>query len=193
VISRQDEAVITAQLGRSPRGLLGVAHRCPCGLPDVAETAPRLPDGTPFPTLYYLTCPRAVAAVSGLEAAGLMRAMTERLAGDGALRDRYEAAHQDYLARRDQAAKASGVVPLPPGTQSAGGMPSRVKCLHALVAHALVAGDVNPFGRDALDAIGPWWAAGPCVAAERGPCVTAEPGPCADPEPGPRGPEEARP
>ena len=193
MISRQDEAVITAQLGRSPRGLLGVAHRCPCGLPDVAETAPRLPDGTPFPTLYYLTCPRAVAAVSGLEAAGLMRAMTERLAGDGALRDRYEAAHQDYLARRDQAAKAAGVVPLPPGTQSAGGMPSRVKCLHALVAHALVAGDVNPFGRDALDAIGPWWAAGPCVAAERGPCVTAEPGPCADPEPGPRGPEEARP
>ena len=193
MISRQDEAVITAQLGRSPRGLLGVAHRCPCGLPDVAETAPRLPDGTPFPTLYYLTCPRAVAAVSGLEAAGLMRAMTERLAGDGALRDRYEAAHQDYLARRDQAAKAAGVVPLPPGTQSAGGMPSRVKCLHALVAHALVAGDVNPFGLDALDAIGPWWAAGPCVAAERGPCVTAEPGPCADPEPGPRGPEEARP
>jgi hypothetical protein len=78
VIEERDEAVIAAQLGRAPRGLLGVAHRCPCGLPDVAETAPRLADGSPFPTLYYLTCPRAAAAISKLEAAGLMRDMTAR-------------------------------------------------------------------------------------------------------------------
>jgi uncharacterized protein len=164
VISRRDEAAIAAQLGRPPRGLLGVAHRCPCGLPDVATTAPRLPDGTPFPTLYYLTCPRAAAAVSALEADGLMRDMTGRLASSDTLRDRYEAAHQDYLTRRDEAAKAVGADPLPPGTQSAGGMPLRVKCLHALVAHELAVGDVNPFGREALDAIGPWWAAGRCVS-----------------------------
>ena len=55
MISPSDEAVVAAQLGRAPRGLRSVAHRCPCGLPDVVETAPRLPDGTPFPTLYYLT------------------------------------------------------------------------------------------------------------------------------------------
>ena len=78
-----DAAVVAAQLGRVPRGLRAVAHRCPCGLPDVVETAPRLPDGTPFPTLYYLTCPRAAAAISGLEAGGLMREMTARLAADG--------------------------------------------------------------------------------------------------------------
>src|ERR1019366_8869696 len=71
VIAKRDQEVIAAQLGRSPRGLAGVAHRCPCGLPDVAETAPRPPDGSPFPTLYYLTCPRANAAVSKLEASGL--------------------------------------------------------------------------------------------------------------------------
>ena len=133
VIEERDEAAIAAQLGRAPRGLLGVAHRCPCGLPDVAETAPRLPDGSPFPTLYYLTCPRAAAAVSKLEAAGLMRDMTARLADDE-LRGRYEAAHRDYLARREAAARHAGVEPLPDGTQSAGGMPGRVKCLHALVA-----------------------------------------------------------
>src|SRR5207302_6556008 len=104
-----DEAVITRQLGRPPRGLRGVAHRCPCGLPDVAETAPRLPDGTPFPTLYYLTCPRATTAASGLEAAGLMRDLTERLARDPATRERYEDAHRDYLARRDEAARSAGV------------------------------------------------------------------------------------
>jgi uncharacterized protein len=164
VIATRDEAVIAAQLGRAPRGLLAVAHRCPCGLPDVAETAPRLPDGTPFPTLYYLTCPRAAAAVSKLEAAGMMRDMTARLAGD-ALRRRYESAHRDYLARREAAARAAGVEPLPPGMQSAGGMPERVKCLHALVAHELAAEGVNPFGREALDALGAWWRAGPCVPA----------------------------
>src|SRR5271166_452204 len=162
VTTARDEAVIAVQLGRPPRGLLGVAHRCPCGLPDVAQTAPRLPDGSPFPTLYYLTCPRAAAAVSKLEAAGIMRDMTARLADDD-LRQRYESAHRDYLARRETAARTAGVEPLPPGTQSAGGMPERVKCLHALVAHELAAGEVNPFGREALDAVGEWWRSGPCV------------------------------
>ncbi len=114
MIAARDEAAIAAQLGRAPRGLLAVAHRCPCGLPDVAETAPRLPDGSPFPTLYYLTCPRAAAAVSKLEAAGVMRDMTARLA-DGTLRRRYEAAHRDYLARRETAARRAAVQPLPPG------------------------------------------------------------------------------
>ena len=162
MIAARDEAVIAAQLGRAPRGLLGVAHRCPCGLPDVAETAPRLPDGSPFPTLYYLTCPRAAAAISKLEAAGLMREMTARLADDG-LRRRYEAAHRDYLIRREKAARVAEVEPLPPGTQSDGGMPERVKCLHALVAHELAAGGVNPFGVEALEAVGAWWLRGPCV------------------------------
>jgi hypothetical protein len=162
MITERDAAVIAAQLGRLPRGLLAVAHRCPCGLPDVAETAPRLPGGTPFPTLYYLTCPRACAAVSKLEAGGIMRRMTARLA-DATLRGRYESAHRDYLARRDVAARSASVEPLPPGTQSAGGMPDRVKCLHALVAHELAVGGVNPFGREALGSVGPWWQAGPCV------------------------------
>ena len=95
-----DLAAIAVQLGRPPRGVLAIAHRCPCGLPDVVETAPRLPDGTPFPTLLYLTCPRAAAAMSRLEAAGVMRQMSARLRSDAGLRARYRAAHEDYLARR---------------------------------------------------------------------------------------------
>jgi uncharacterized protein len=167
VIAQPDVAVIAAQLGRPPRGLVAVAHRCPCGLPDVAETAPRLADGSPFPTLYYLTCPRANAAVSKLEASGLMREMTARLSDDE-LRRRYEAAHRDYLSRREAAARSAGIEPLPPGTPSAGGMPERVKCLHALAAHELAAGAVNPFGREALDAVGNWWVPGPCVPGPGG-------------------------
>jgi hypothetical protein len=159
----QDQAVVAAQLGRPPRGLLSVAHRCPCGLPDVVQTAPRLADGTPFPTLYYLTCPRAAAAVGRLEARGVMKEFQRRLAGDDGLRTAYLAAHRDYLARRDEAAARAGVAPLPEGTQSAGGMPGRVKCLHALVAHELAVPGGNPVGALALAEAGPWWEAGPCV------------------------------
>jgi uncharacterized protein len=154
-----DLAAVQAQLGRPPRGVRGVAHRCPCGLPDVVETQPRLPDGTPFPTLYYLSCPRATAAVSRLEAAGVMREMTDRLTADPGLAAAYASAHSDYLARRE----AVATVPEIAGV-SAGGMPSRVKCLHVLVAHSLAAGPgVNPLGDEALAALPPWWAEGPCV------------------------------
>ena len=170
MISDEDEAAVAAQLGRTPRGLRAVAHRCPCGLPDVVETAPRLPDGTPFPTLYYLTCPRAAAAMSTLESSGLMRAMTARLAEDGQLKAAYTQAHEDYLARRDAAAADDGIEPLPRGTQSAGGMPDRVKCLHALAAHELAVPGSNPLGREAIAAAGEWWSRGPCVSpSEEGP------------------------
>jgi hypothetical protein len=154
-----DRAVVAAQLGRPPRGTRFVAHRCPCGLPDVVETTPRLADGTPFPTLFYLTCPRAVGECSRLESAGLMRDQTERLATDPDLARRYEAAHADYLARREAIAH----VPEIEGV-SAGGMPERVKCLHVHIAHALAAGPgVNPIGDETLARIRPWWTAGRCV------------------------------
>ena len=162
-LTAADLAAVTAQLHRVPRGARGVAHRCPCGLPDVIETAPRLPDGTPFPTLYYLTCVRACAAVSRLEAGGVMRAMTDRLAADSGLRAAYRAAHGDYAARRDAVAADAGVEPLPADAATAGGMPDRVKCLHALVAHELAVPGANPLGREAILAMGSWWSPGPCV------------------------------
>src|SRR3954470_5243216 len=99
--SETDLEIVAEQLGRRPRGTRAVAHRCPCGNPDVVETEPRLDDGTPFPTMFYLTCPRATAACSRLESAGVMREMQERLAADPELAKRYQAAHEDYLARRE--------------------------------------------------------------------------------------------
>ncbi|WP_025617992.1 DUF501 domain-containing protein [Salinispora cortesiana] len=156
-----DLAAVAGQLGRPPRDTRAVAHRCPCGMPDVVETTPRLADGTPFPTLFYLTCPRATAACSRLESAGLMKEMADRLAADPELAARYRAAHEDYLRRRE----AIGHVPEIAGI-SAGGMPDRVKCLHVHLGHALAAGPgVNPFGDEVLRLIEPWWAGGPCVAA----------------------------
>lgn len=155
-----DRAVITRQLGREPRGLIGVAHRCACGQPDVVVTDPRLPDGTPFPTVFYLTCPRLNSAIGTLEASGLMREMEDRLAQDVELRQRYQAAHTDYLARRSRIRDVPEVAGF-----SAGGMPTRVKCLHALVAHSLAVGaGVNPFGDEALERLQEWGSAGPCAS-----------------------------
>jgi hypothetical protein len=141
----------------------------------VVETEPRLSDGTPFPTSFYLTCPRATGAVSTLEADGVMRTMQERLSTDPDLAARYRAAHEDYLRQRaamagelsvDDPDRVIDEVPEIAGI-SAGGMPDRVKCLHVLVGHALAAGPgVNPFGDEALDLLPDWWAKGPCVAPE---------------------------
>ena len=154
-----DADVVAAQLGRTPRSVHAVAHRCPCGNPDVVATEPRLDDGTPFPTTFYLTCPRAASMIGTLEASGLMREMTERLAAQPELAAAYTRAHEGYLAHRE----AIEDVPEIRGV-SAGGMPTRVKCLHVLAAQALAQGrGTNPLGDEVLDRLGDFWAAGPCV------------------------------
>lgn len=165
-----DEAAIRAQLGRPPRGIHGVGHRCPCGNPDVVTTQPRLPNGTPFPTTYYLTCPRAASLIGTLEGSGLMKEMQARLAEDDELADGYRKAHEAYLADRAEIGAAAGLdVPEIEGI-TAGGMPDRVKCLHVLAGHALAAGPgVNPLGDEVLELLGEWWAAGPCVPRGEGP------------------------
>ena len=163
-IEPRDVHAIEAQLGRPPRAIHGIGHRCPCGNPDVVATEPRLEDGTPFPTTFYLTCPRAASMIGTLEASGLMREMTERLAEDEQLAAGYRQAHESYLAARDAIADEIGQsVPEIAGV-SAGGMPARVKCLHVLAGQALAQGrGVNPLGDEVLDALGEWWADGPCV------------------------------
>lgn len=162
-MSPADECVIGAQLDRPPRGVVGIAWRCPCGKPGVVATAPRLPSGTPFPTAYYLTCPRATAACSRLEATGLMAAMTRRLNADIHLAAEYHRAHVAYLEDRRAIGECAGLDEVPEiAGVSAGGMPTRVKCLHVLVAHALATGPgTNPLGDEALDTIGEFWST-PC-------------------------------
>ena len=164
MIASDDAEVIEAQLGRPPRGVHEVAHRCPCGTPDVVTTEPRLEDGTPFPTTFYLTCPRAVSMIGTLESSGLMREMNERLAADAELAEAYTRAHQAYLDFRatiGHVAEIEGV--------SAGGMPNRVKCLHVLAAQSLAQGPgVNPLGDEVLQRLRDFWAAGRCVSLETG-------------------------
>lgn len=163
-VDPEDLATIRAQLGRPARSAVEIAHRCPCGGPTVVRTAPRLPGGTPFPTSYYATCPRLTGAISTLESSGLMARMSQRLDEDEDLAARYRAAHADYLRRREEL----GDVPEIDGI-SAGGMPTRVKCLHVLVAHSLAAGPgINPLGDEALDQLPEWWHTAPCTGTDEG-------------------------
>ena len=174
-VAQADLDAVSRQLGRPARGVAEVAHRCPCGEPDVVRTEPRLPDGTPFPTSFYATCPRLTGALSTLESRGLMREMTNRLEADADLRAAYRSAHEDYLARREELGEVAEIARV-----SAGGMPTRVKCLHVLAAHALAAGPgVNPLGDEALAALDPWWENHPCSeaspASPAGPSAPAAP------------------
>jgi hypothetical protein len=141
--SDEDRAVVEAQLGRPVRGRWAVAARCHLGVPMVIESYPRLDDGSPFPTLFWLTCPVLVRRVSGLEATGRMAELTDRLAGDDSLRRRLESALDRYATRRDEHERidVSGASP--------GGGPERIKCLHAHLAHQLADGP-NPIGATTL-------------------------------------------
>jgi uncharacterized protein len=160
-VTDADLAVLRAQLGRPARGVIGIAARCVCGNPTVVATSPRLPDGTPFPTFYYLTHPAATAAMSTLEAEHVMPELAAEL-DDEDVAAQYLRAHEAYV--RDRA--GFGEVPEIDGI-SAGGMPTRVKCLHALAGHALAAGPgVNPIGDLALERS--TWSPARCVCAEPG-------------------------
>ena len=156
-----DLAAVTEQLGRPVRGIVEVVFRCPSGHPNVVKTEPRLPDGTPFPTLYYVTCPRLTGAIGTLEASGLMAEMTERLVENADLARAYAEAHQAYLREREELGHVEEIDGI-----SAGGMPKRVKCLHVLVGHSLAKGPgVNPLGDEAVELLGDWWSGSSCAPA----------------------------
>lgn len=153
-----DRDLLTRELGRPPRGVLAVAYRCEHGVPAVVQTAPRLPDGTPFPTMFYLCCSVLNSAVSRMEAMGVMKQMTAELAADTDLAAQYRRAHESYLAMRNGLDDLGIDV-------TAGGMPDRVKCLHVLVAHSLAMGrGVNPLGDRAVDSLPDYFRGQPACA-----------------------------
>ena len=146
-VTQADIEALGQQLGRVPRGVVAIAARCVCGRPAVVQTAPRLDDGSPFPTTFYLTLPGAVYGCSALEATHYMEGLNQRLAEDEQLAAAYAQAHQAYLAEREKLGHVDEIAGI-----SAGGMPTRVKCLHALVGHSLAAGaGVNPIGDIAIE------------------------------------------
>ena len=156
-VTPQDIESVSKQLGRPARDIVAIAARCVCGNPVVVQTKPRLEDGTPFPTVYYLTLPAATSAVSTLEATGLMIELQNRLGEDDDLAQSYKISHQSYLEDRAKLGDVEEIAGI-----SAGGMPTRVKCLHSLVAHSLAKGPgVNVIGDLALEVCS--WSPKRCV------------------------------
>lgn len=155
-IGETDAALAEQMIGRPLRGRSAVAVRCGWGLPAVLRVHPRLGDGTPFPTLFWLACPLASRHVGRLEAQGSIREANDRLGDAPQLAAAYAAASRRYVAARD---RLGG--PLP-GDPSAGGMPTRVKCLHSLYAHHLATRD-NPVGGWVAQRVQPMACPAPCV------------------------------
>ena len=151
-----ERAIISAQLGRPARGSPAVVHRCVFGLPTVVRVAPRLEDGTPFPTTFWLTCPVLRSRVGTLEADRAMVGLNRRLADDPQFAADYTASHEAYVGFRDTLDE-----PLP-GAPGVGGMPGHIKCLHVHAAHHLATGD-NPVGAWTIDRATPAPCSGPCV------------------------------
>jgi len=136
-----DLRIVAEQLGRDPLVPFTVVARCPGGHPLVIRNAPFDPDGKPFPTLFWLTCPDAVRDVSSLEADGWIARLGERAGTDPLLADSIARAHAEYSRERARAG---------PGAESLGGVGGTrigLKCLHAHYANHLAGGD---------DAVGAW-------------------------------------
>ena len=151
-----DAARAEAMIGRPLRGRSATAVRCGWGLPAVLRVDPHLQDGTPFPTLFWLSCPLANKAVGTLEASGVMRELTDAVREDEELGAQYAAASERYVAARNQLGDRV------PRDDSAGGMPVRVKCLHTLYGHYLATRD-NPIGEWVAQRVEPMPCPAPCV------------------------------
>lgn len=152
--SAEDIDIVERQLGRYPRGILAVGARCACGRPLAVVTRPLLPGGVPFPTTCYLTSPEAVKAASHVEAEGAMQEYSRLVAEDEDVKAAYGHAHDLYLAFRHEIALRLGDDEEHIAGTSAGGMPVRVKCLHALIAQSLVMGrGANPIGDMVLERV----------------------------------------
>ena len=164
-VTDEDLTVVGHQLGRPARDVVEIAARCVCGNPLVVATAPRLSNGSPFPTVFYLTHPVITSAVSRLEAEGTMYGMSDRFTEDPQLAEQYRAAHEHYLEQRRRIGEEAGISEVPEIEGiSAGGMPTRVKCLHVLVGHSLAAGPgVNPLGDETLELISDTWTPDRCA------------------------------
>lgn len=161
-----DRTAVEVQIGRPLRSEIEVASRCHLGVPVVVKVPPILDDGTPFPTLYWLSCPLAVQRIGRLESSGGVRRMEQKAAADPAFAARLEEANRSYETERDALVPA-GVFPVPRG--GVGGVQMGVKCLHAHYAHTRAGGD-NPVGELVAAWIEPLDCTVPCVVdGERNP------------------------
>jgi uncharacterized protein len=169
LVDGPDLTVVAGQLGRTPHAMSRVVSRCPFGFPAAVETLPYDAGGRPFPTLFYLTCPTLVAAVSRLESEGGVQAWSARVAAEPGLARAVAAAASAARRRRRELVGRYDLAMVDGGaslTTGVGGVEDAraVKCLHAHVAHVL-AHPGYALGRAVLaDLDDPWCDDGRCAA-----------------------------
>jgi exopolyphosphatase/guanosine-5'-triphosphate,3'-diphosphate pyrophosphatase len=134
-----DLEAVRRQLGREPTTPFSVVARCTGGHPLVIRNRPLDAGGHPFPTIYWLTCPDAVRAVSRLESDGWIA----RLGDDPTIAAAVAEAHRAYATERGE------VLPGAEEWGGVGGTRQGIKCLHAHYAFHLAGGD---------DVVGRWTA-----------------------------------
>lgn len=166
-----DRAVVAIQLGRPPRSAITVGARCDLGLPVVIDVPPILEDGTPFPTMHWLTCPLALLRISRLESDGGVRRADELIATDPETADAFRGAMERYAASRDAQIPDDWKGPRPSG--GIAGSRGGVKCLHAQYADT-VSGNENPIGADVAAGIEPLDCTEPCVVLTDGGAASNE-------------------
>lgn len=165
-----DRAIVARQLGRPPRAFGRVAVRCPFGLPAVTEQLPYDPEGEPFPTTYYVTCPHLVAAIARLEAAGGVERWSLAASEDQALAASLaRATAEQRSVRHELAGSARGSDGGASLDYGIGGSraPSHLKCLHAHVAYALARPGYELGERIFGEVVEPWPADRCCSEALR--------------------------
>jgi uncharacterized protein len=123
-----DREVVARQIGREPRAFRRVAVRCPFGRPAVTEQDAADSNGSPFPTMYWVTCPHLVAEISRVEAAGGVERWTRAVADEPELAASLDAANAEQRRLRPEI--DAGIAGARVGAGS-------LKCLHAHVAFAL--------------------------------------------------------
>lgn len=142
MLDESNRLVIAKQLKREHVTEAEVIYRCAADFPVVIENPRATDEGRPFPTLYWLTCPRLQLDISRLEAGGLISEFQRELANDAVMREELHESDAHYRARRD--GEAGSDVPMP-GIAGCRDV-LNVKCLHAHAADWLATG-MNPVGR----------------------------------------------
>ena len=146
----KDSKIVEQQIGRKLRTDSEVSCRCHFNIPAVIKVPPKLDDGTPFPTTYWLTCPMYNKKIGSLESHGLIKELDKEIINNPELKKQWKSRQISYeqererLETKDMGPKASGGV---------GGATESIKCLHSHTADELSTGQ-NVIGKIVIESIG---------------------------------------
>ena len=157
-------ALVGAQVGRPMRSDVTQVGACNLGLPTVVGVPPFLDDGTPFPTMYWLSCPLAVKRIGRLEGMGAVKQLQEYGIANPEFAQALEERHAEVAVERN---REIGDRPGPRPSGGVAGTTTGVKCLHAHYADEVGDGR-NPVGKVTAPFVEPLICPTPCVVRNDG-------------------------